>query len=363
MSDAIQLDGHKLTHHPREVARWLSAGDAWSGVKSLYPIYVEISPFGGCNFRCSFCAKDFLKYKNTSLEPAALKRTLSVMAEKGVKSVYFAGEGEPLLYRSLTEVLDHCRTVGLDAALNTNGSIANHESLRAAVRNCQWIRFSINAGNAEEHRAIHHCREDAFETVFENLAFCVREKAALQSRCVIGAQAVLLTHNWKSMRELARRCRETGVDYLTLKPYSQHPESLTTQHQGTDYTGVDELARELEAESSATFKIYCRPQSFANAREKQLPYAQCHSVPNFWAYIRSNGDVFGCNAFLTDTRFRYGNLHETAFDEIWEGSLREEHFERMKTHDISKCRVNCRMDKVNRYLWELRNPAGHVNFI
>ena len=31
--------------------------------------------------------------------------------------------------------------------------------------------------------------------------------------------------------------------------------------------------------------------------------------------------------------------------------------------DTCQCRVNCRMDEVNRYLWSLENPPGHVNFI
>jgi hypothetical protein len=31
--------------------------------------------------------------------------------------------------------------------------------------------------------------------------------------------------------------------------------------------------------------------------------------------------------------------------------------------NIDKCRVNCRMDPVNRYLWDLKSPPAHVNFI
>ena len=31
--------------------------------------------------------------------------------------------------------------------------------------------------------------------------------------------------------------------------------------------------------------------------------------------------------------------------------------------DIKDCRVNCRMDEINRYLWRLKNPHLHENFI
>jgi hypothetical protein len=28
-----------------------------------------------------------------------------------------------------------------------------------------------------------------------------------------------------------------------------------------------------------------------------------------------------------------------------------------------QCRVNCRMDKINAFLWELKHPPAHANFI
>ncbi len=57
-------------------------------------------------------------------------------------------------------------------------------------------------------------------------------------------------------------------------------------------------------------------------------------------------------------------LNENTFKEIWESqkwlsSIRWAATE-LETH---LCRINCRMDAINRYLWELKNPSEHVNFI
>ena len=61
----------------------------------------------------------------------------------------------------------------------------------------------------------------------------------------------------------------------------------------------------------------------------------------------------------------YGNINEQSFQEIWEGKKREENFHYVRTElDIKQCRVNCRMDEVNRYLFNLREGlVEHVNFI
>jgi len=75
--------------------------------------------------------------------------------------------------------------------------------------------------------------------------------------------------------------------------------------------------------------------------------------------------VWGCSAHLLDERFNYGSIYDTSFREIWEGPERAENLKLMASDDfdIRSCKMNCRMDEVNRYLDELKNPPDHVNFI
>jgi radical SAM protein with 4Fe4S-binding SPASM domain len=95
-----------------------------------------------------------------------------------------------------------------------------------------------------------------------------------------------------------------------------------------------------------------------------LPYEKCYATPFFWGYIMADGSVYSCSAFLGNENFNLGNINTQTFKEIWQGDKRKQNINYVKNElDISSCRKNCRMDEVNRYLWALKHPNAHVNFI
>ena len=78
----------------------------------------------------------------------------------------------------------------------------------------------------------------------------------------------------------------------------------------------------------------------------------------------ANGEVYGCSSFLENEKFCYGNINEKSFQDVWEGDKRKESYEFIRNKmNAQNCRENCRMDEINRYLWELDHPGAHVNFI
>ncbi len=373
MTDRYAIDSHKLIYHPQRVSQWLAAKDDWAAAKNVYPIYVEISPVGACNHRCTFCAVDYIGYQSRRLDATIMAGRLLEMGRLGVKSVMFAGEGEPLLHKQLPVMIEACAEAGIDVSITTNATVVSENFLQRALPHIAWIKASVNAGSAETYAKVHQTKASDFELALGNLRRIVEARDARGLKLVVGAQAVLLPENRHEMVDLARRCRdELGLDYLVVKPYSQHLASHTTQYQDIDYSEFMTLEAQLRAENSENFQVVFRGNTMrktmrkhSDIGEQPARYSRCSATPFFWAYVMADGDVYGCSAYLLDKKFQYGNLHETSFQEIWQSEARKTNFEFVNHGlDISDCRANCRMDDINRYLDALRSGGvPHVNFI
>lgn len=364
MNDKYAIDSHKISLHPIRVVKWLEADDDWARLKKIYPIYVEISPYGGCNHRCTFCALDYMGYENIGLDFNVLKETISNMAKKGVKSVMFAGEGEPLLFKDLDRIVEHCKKVGIDSSLTTNFVPLNKNNIEKCIESCSWIKVSLNAGTAKTYAKIHQTKELDFDRVINNLQYALEYRENNSLKCTVGVQMLLLPENRDEAKILALKCRELGVDYLVIKPYSQHLSSHTTKYENIDYTKMMDIEEELTALATENFSVVFRINTMKKYIEKKQSYKKCFSTPFFWGYIAADGKVFGCSAYLGDDKFCYGNIYDNSFEDIWESDKRKKSYEYVKNElDIKNCRINCRMDEVNRYLWRLKNPQAHDNFI
>jgi radical SAM protein with 4Fe4S-binding SPASM domain len=354
--DKFRIDSHKLLFHPRRVADFLEGVD-------IAPIYMEISPFGGCNHRCVFCGLDFMGYVPKKLDTAVLRERLTELGQMGLKSIMYAGEGEPYLHKDLPDIITHAKACGIDNAVTTNGVLMRAAVLERHLPATSWIKVSCNAGSPETYAKVHGTKPADFGRVLENLEAAVALRRRLGADCTLGAQMLLLPENAHEVESLARTLRDIGLDYLVVKPYSQHPQSHCDQYKDISYAGYEDLAERVCALSTDAFDVVFRLGTMRKWDDKRHAYSRCLALP-FWSYLDASGNIWGCSVYLGDERFLYGNIYEQTFAAIWHGERRRESMRYCREHlDASACRVNCRMDEINRYLWELVNPGSHVNFI
>ena len=251
--------------------------------------------------------------------------------------------------------------LGMDAAMASNGVLFTEEKAQSLLPHLTWIRFSVNAGSTTTHQKIHQGKSGDFETIMANLAIAVRVKREKALPVTLGVQLLMIPDNSGEVRGMAARLREIGVDYFTVKPYSQHPKSLNRAAEGAFYTGLAQLEADLAALNTNKFQVIFRARSMGKLQQERC-YRSCHGIP-FWAYIDARGNLWPCLAYVGDEAFLLGNINGQSFAEIWNGSQRTSVMERIAMMDVSNCRQLCRLDEINAYLEKLKYPGGHVNFI
>jgi len=354
--DKYKIDSHKLIYHPQRVGNWLKG-------KDTPPIYLEISPSGGCNHRCVYCALDFMRYQPRFLDTAILLSQVKNMSKAGVKSIMYAGEGEPFLHPDMAKIAIATKQAGIDVAFTTNGVLFTSEIAQACLGSTNWIKVSINGATPGTYSKIHGSSPADYHKVMDNLTYAARLRRKKKYSCALGMQVLLLPENRHEVMMLAEKAKKTGMDYLVVKPYSQHPLSHTQAYKNIKYSDYLPLAQELKKFNDKKFNVVFRLHAMEKWDEARLPYKHCYALA-FWSYIDSGGDVWACSAYLTDKRFLLGNIYKDSFEAICASTRRKRVLAwAAKQFDVHKCRINCRMDEVNRYLWELKNPGSHVNFI
>lgn len=353
--DDLKIDSHKLIYHIDRVKEWLDNGDA-------YPIYIEMAPAGGCNHRCIFCGLDYMGYKPLFLKTEVLKKFIKEAGENGLKSMMYAGEGEPLLHKDIADIVHYTKDCGIDVAVTTNGVFFTPALAKECLAYLCWIKISLDAGRRETYAKIHRAREDDFDVAINNIKEAVKIKIKNSFQCTIGAQILLLPETYNEADILAKTLKDIGADYLIIKPYSKHPLSENALKIKFSDSDLGTLEERLQKFTDDKFTVVVRKHTMQKLSEGR-PYRRCLGLP-FWTYISAGGDMYACSNFLGDKRFCFGNIYKNSFEEIWHGEGRKKIMDMINNRmDARECREVCRLDEINIYLWNLKHPSAHVNFI
>jgi len=347
------LDGHKINYHYKEIA------DMFDG-KLQAPIYVEISPTGICNHKCLFCHYNYLGHEGKFKKDKILE-LVKELASMGVKSVVFAGNGEPTLHIDTIKAIQLAYDLGMDVAMSTNGALLKDEHFEILAKCLTWIRFSFNAGSKENYAYVHQTSNDDWDKVIENIRKLKSTKDRLKSKLTIGTQFVLIPENKDFALEHGKMLKGLGVDYFSVKHFYDHSRNEFSVTQQIADSFIDDLDKESQKLSNENFKFLVR--STSNLSSSRI-YNKCYGL-EFITFIDENGDVYSCFSHQYDKKTIMGNIFEDSFRQIWKSSQKQDSLNYINDCIVkNNCQPNCRHHQINNYLWNIKNPSvEHINFI
>lgn len=359
MEDKYLMDNHKLLWHLDRVNHWLNG-------ERIAPLHIDLGITTGCNIRCAYCygvlQGQITGLKRFDMPKEALLRLLKDAKDIGVRSIAFIGEGENTLNSALYNALNYAKTINLDVSLATNGVKIEKERVKDMLSSLVWLRFNISAATTGSYRKIHGVKGEIFHKVLDNIKLCVDIKTKYGLETAIGLQMVVMHENIKDIVPLAKLGKDLGVDYLVMKPCSDTYEGII----GTpseEYLQIENIFKEAENYSNDDYLVSVKWQKMGNLGMKD--YGVCYGTA-FLIAISGNGRVFPCGHFFNfrQDEFLMGNVIDTSLKDIVFSDRYWEVQRKIQSLDVNKeCESNCRQYYISEFLWKLKNPPKHVNFI
>lgn len=367
MSELI-LDGHKLLWHIDRVEAWLRG-------ERIAPITIDCALTRRCTYRCIYCYGQLQANDEKRMTKDVIYRFLDDAAEIGVKGISFVSDGESTCSPHLYDAILRGKANGLDMALGTNGFLLRDDRLEDILPCLTYLRFNISAAEPTRYAYIMGCPERCFYKVLNTIRECARIKKEKNLSVTLGLQMVLMPQFADQIIPFAKIGKELGVDYAVIK----HCSDDELGSLGIDYSkyfDLTEILKKAEEYSDENYLVKVKWSKILSGGKRR--YCKCFGPP-FIVQVSGSGLVAPCGMLFNRKykRFHIGNIVTTPFKQIW---MSERYWKVMGLISSDKfdartmCGTLCLQDKVNEFLWDLKNgkvklkpPSGelpmHVNFV
>lgn len=305
----------------------------------IYPKRLHIELTTGCNYRCLMCAHRYDGFYSSCIS----SRVKDVLINELVPHAYqieMQGTGESLLYEGLKEIVDAARKYSCKLILITNASLLDRDNmLMLASAGCDII-VSLDSPDADTYEKVRV--NGKFDDVCRNIEYWkfIKRNLPKNNKASLAINMVLCSMNYLQLSDMVDFAIENEAEYLFVSEVrkcglkDRDWNELTIEN--IKKTGEFKKSLVL-AQARAREKDFDLALNFITNVEKRHARNICVS-PWEHLFISASGDVSICCEFPEV----FGNLNETDFFSIWNGSKLNAFRSSMAVGDYSeKCKSCC----------------------
>ncbi len=281
-----------------------------------------------CNLKCSHCYQDAGAAKEEELTTAEGKKLIDEIARAGFKVMIFSG-GEPLLRPDIYELVAYASSKGLRPVFGTNGMLITKEvAQKLKDAGAQAMGISLDSLDEAKHNKFRGL-PDAYSKTIQGMKNCREVGLPFQIHTTV------MDWNKEEVCEVIDFAVEMGAiaSYLFfLIPVGR---GVFIEQNAVEVQEYEDLLKKIMAkqkEVPISIKPTCAPQFTRVAIEMDIELNERFTrgclAGLTYCIISPTGVVRPC-AYMVEEA---GNVHEKAFDEIWQESqvfktLRTKHYE------------------------------------
>lgn len=308
--------------------------------KMIAPTEIQVDPEAFCNDNCSFCSyrkedgynNEMLKILNATpgkeyhdnkptgkpsiqsrIPDETLLRIPEMMVEAGIQAIEVTGGGEPTMHPKFDEFIELLGKADREIGLVTNGSLLYDERIDLIVKNCLWVRISMDSARPETHKKIHRTPGYSFEKRME----AIKKIAHLKDDSLtLGISFIITPENLSEIAEASHLFANIkGINHLRFSwMYDMQGSAGLTPDQIVDTKqNLDSLKEEYDRDDFKIFyekdriETYTAPNKFDN----------CYFQKFVWA-IGADANVYPCCIMKYHPEYANGNIAKNTLKELIE---------------------------------------------
>lgn len=327
---------------------------------SYFPTKLNLRLLYECNLRCKMCGQwgktgSYFAYDKSKrrkrLDVEVIDRILAELIPRGLKMIDMEG-GETLLYPQFDELLYRMGKRNLYVKFVTNGTLLDNFARAIVESSVQCVTVSLDGGRETHNRV--RGEDWAYDRTMKGLrALSEMKKKSGKSVPLVQIAFTMNRHNGATA--LRNLCQDLGgkalADILAIKltpifvPDQAEKKYIDLVRH---YFDVDEgvaspggfrddysdFAEEGDRVVSTLSDLEKKPFDFLIEPLPHIPFNQIPRLYSDYSWdfgrgpcpvpfdeptVDADGNVYPCNLF-TDAPLSMGNVHQTSFLEIWQGS-------------------------------------------
>ena len=321
------------------------------------PVHIRIKPINHCNHNCWYCAYradqlqlgEEMDLKDKIPEDKMFEIVEDII-QMGVKAVTFSGGGEPLIYRSIPEIIERLAAGGVKVGALSNGTNLKGRMADAFAHHATWIRVSMDGWDNASYAKSRGVKEGEFDRIISNL----RTFAERNSNCTLGVSFIVSNDNSGHILEMCKMLKDVGANHVKLAAaVVSNDVHENNQYHRKIMNLVTEQIDDAAKLNDETFTVL---NHYHEAEERfEKTYETCPFL-SFLTVIGADQTVYSCQDKAYNANGALGSIKNRRFKDFW---FSDENHERVFGLNPSiVCRHHCVAHSKNIALFNhLKNPT------